>query len=232
MLGVSNAIAMVSQVDRAGELAPISRENLALQVYRQIRNALKQSYFRPGQKLVLRAVAADLNVSMTPLRDAFARLVSESALLVDSRGCVCVPVISPEQHREIRDLRADLEGRAAYAATSHVTTNDIAELQALNETFYLATLSEDRGAALKANEEFHFKLYGLAGMPILFSMIEGLWLRSGPILARRGPNPRKPIRRHLPILMGLKNSDPALVRQGITEDIFAGWTIRQELRET
>ena len=220
-------VAAAIEPDGAGDFAPILRDSLATQVYRRIRNALKQSYFRPGQKLVLRTVAADLKVSMTPLRDAFARLVSENALVVDARGCVCVPVISPEQHREIRDLRLELEGRAAFAATSHVSSEDIGELVEFNEAFYQATVSGNRIAALKANEEFHFKLYGLANMPILLSIIEGLWLRSGPILAQTGTKIRQPMRRHEPILTGLRIGDPSLVRFGIVEDIMAGWSIRQ-----
>ena len=148
------AVGDVADLSGSEDMGPVLRDSLSGQVYRRIRDALKQSHFRPGQKLVLRSVASDLDVSMTPLRDAFARLVSENALVVDSRGCVCVPVISPEQH-------------------------------------------------------------------------EGLWLRSGPILAQTGAKPRLPRRRHGSILTGLRVGDPALVRQGITEDIMAGWSIRQ-----
>ena len=218
---------LVGYADEVEELAPILRDSLSTQVYRRIRDALKQSHFQPGQKLVLRTVAADLNVSMTPLRDAFARLVSENALVVDGRGCVRVPVVSASSHREIRDLRVELEGRAAFAATGLAADRDIEELNELNEAFYQANLGGDRRAALKANEEFHFKLYGLARMPILVSMIEGLWLRSGPILANTGAKPRKPQRRHRPILTGLRTRDAVLVRQGVAEDIMAGWAIRQ-----
>jgi len=221
------AVGDVADLSGSEDMGPVLRDSLSGQVYRRIRDALKQSHFRPGQKLVLRSVASDLDVSMTPLRDAFARLVSENALVVDSRGCVCVPVISPEQHREIRDLRMELEGRAAFAATAHVRLVDIEKLTELNEAFYQATVDGDRARALKANEEFHFSLYSLSQMPILFSIIEGLWLRSGPILAQTGAKPRLPRRRHGSILTGLRVGDPALVRQGITEDIMAGWSIRQ-----
>ena len=221
----------VTSDDIGGDLSPIVRDSLSMQAYWRIRDGLRQSHYRPGQKLILRSVAAKLNISMTPLREAFARLVSENALTVDTRGCVCVPVISAEQHREIRDLRVELEGRAAYSATAHVGPGDIKDLREINEAFYQATIVNDRSAALKANEEFHFRLYGLAQMPILLSIIGGLWMRSGPILAQTGPKRRPPRRRHGLILMGLEIKDAALTQQGVAEDIMAGWSIRQSEHE-
>ena len=210
------------------DIAPMVRDSLSNQAYWRIRNALKQSHYQPGQKLVLRTVATELNISLTPLREAFARLLSENALSVDARGIVSVPMISLEQHKEIRDLRIELEGRAAFAATAFVSDRQIVELRALNEAYFQATVQGDQSAAFKANEEFHFRLYALAQMPILFSIIEGLWMRSGPILAQARPRARAPVRRHGRILMGLELRDPELVRQGISEDITNGWAARQE----
>ena len=40
----------------------------------------------------------------------------------------------------------------------------------------------DAVAAVRANAAFHFAVYAAAGLPTLLPIIEGLWLRIGPVL--------------------------------------------------
>jgi DNA-binding GntR family transcriptional regulator len=209
-----------------GEMTPISRDSLANMAYWKIRNALKRSHFRPSQKLVLRNVAAELGISLTPLREAFARLISENALAVDARGVVHVPDLDLAQYREIRDIRIELESRAAVAAAVRVTPKDIAILRAFQDQF-LASNAKDRALiGLEANEKFHFYLYGLAEMPVLYSIIEGLWMRCGPIFLRLREGQRSTLNdQHSMIIEGLEKRDLEMVRQGVTGDIMNGWAV-------
>jgi DNA-binding GntR family transcriptional regulator len=211
--------------------SPLARDSLANQAYRRIRSALKRSHYRIGQRLILRTLAAELGISLTPLREAFARLISENTLAVDSRGIVYVPAVSNQQYREIRDLRIQLEGGLAAAATLKAKPADVALLRKLNDDFnhlsQAAVSIEDRMKALEKNEQFHFTLYGLADMPIHLSIIESLWMRCGPLFTklaeRRQSNPR--ISRHVLIIRGLEERDSDLVRYAVCEDIINGYGV-------
>ncbi len=66
----------------------------------------------PGEQLSLRPVAKELDVSLTPVRDAFSILATQGVLEQDSSG-TRVPRYSPRQLERLIELRATLEGLAA-----------------------------------------------------------------------------------------------------------------------
>ncbi len=214
-------------------LVPLTRDSLSDMAYNQIRAALMSSRLRPGQKLVLRALAAELHISPTPVREALLRLVSEFALELDPRGIVRVPVIDLATYLEVRDLRIELEGRAAAAAALLATDEDIADLMQTHDRFLAAERAGDARAAGEANEDLHRKIYSLARMPVLLSLIENLRVRCGPVLASlfdpectRDGDPN----RHAMIIDGLRTHDPMIARMGVEADIMAGWrTIAKRL---
>jgi DNA-binding GntR family transcriptional regulator len=227
-------IKILSNMQAESEPPRANKESLGAQAYRRIRLALRQGAFSPGQKLILRTVAAQLQVSPTPLRDAFSRLVSESALVVDAKGIVSVPDITAAQYREIRNFRLDIEGRAGMIATRCATPADIEKLQAIDKIFVTAMKEGRSHAALDANEKFHFGLYSLADMPVLYSVIDGLWLRCGPLFIRLRDKiyPSSARSPHETILEGLRQGDPELVSHGIATDIMKGWAKLRNYDET
>ncbi len=89
-----------------------SPERLSQRAYQAIRVALRSGELRPGQRLILRPLAAKLGLSATPVREALLRLVSEQALGLDERNSVLVPTLGADEIEELRELRLDLEGRA------------------------------------------------------------------------------------------------------------------------
>jgi len=208
-------------------LAPLMKDTLGNRAYEQIRTALMASRFKPGEKLVLRPLAAEFRISPTPVREALLRLVSEHALTLNHRGIVCVPRIDIPSYMEVRDLRIDLEGRAASVAATHVTCGDIVALERDHAAFEDAECRQEITAALEANERFHMRLYALAEMPVLLSLIEKLWLQwCGPIFTRLYENPLPTDgNRHSIILDGLKRRDSEMVKHGIRDDIMAGWKV-------
>ncbi|MDF1585511.1 GntR family transcriptional regulator [Marinimicrococcus flavescens] len=204
------------------DLLPIRRESLSEQAYRQLREALMRGGFKPGQRLVLRSLARELGISATPVREALFRLVSEQALSLDERGSVLVPVLDRERFAEIRDLRLELEGRGAFRAAELADEAGIEELAAIHERMRQAKAAGDTAATLLENERFHFKLCALARLPVLYRIVESLWMQSGPLLNRlyEMPAATPPDRHeHLAVLAGLRDGDGAAARAAIQRDI-------------
>ncbi len=141
-------------------------------------------HFQPGQKLLLRPLAKELGISVTPVREALLQLVSEQALTTDSSRSMAVPLVGLHRFLEIRDLRIELEGRAVEAAVRFARAADIAALAKLQRQLLEHRRTGDFLGALSVNERFHFAVYRLALMPVLFRIIEGLWMQIGPVLTR------------------------------------------------
>ena len=59
---------------------PIDVTTVQERVYQELRNALYQGRFMPGEVLTIRALAAALGTSPMPVREAIQRLVTENAL--------------------------------------------------------------------------------------------------------------------------------------------------------
>jgi DNA-binding GntR family transcriptional regulator len=95
----------------------VVKEALAAQIYQHLRHDLMAGRYEPGQKLKLRELADKLGTCVTPVRQALARLASDRAVVQVDHHSVCVAMMDLDQYAEVREVRLELEGKAAeYAA--------------------------------------------------------------------------------------------------------------------
>lgn len=204
---------------------PIIKENLSERAYSSLREALMRGQLRPGERLRLRPMSVRFGISATPMREALLRLVSEKALALDARGTVAVPTLTLDQLLEIRSIRTDLEGRAAAAAAKIASDGDIDGLANIHGQMALCHKLKQFEKAIDLNTEFHLLLCRLGKLPVLYDLVEGLWVRCGPILSHLydGGLPEDwDVHAHLRIITALRNRDPDAARQAISEDIING----------
>lgn len=155
---------------------------LSARAYRSIRLALMSGYFRPGERLTMRGLADDLEMSVTPVREAIQLLITEHALFMPGARTVVVPRISREQYDEIIQIRGALESLAARNAMAFIDTAQLAGLRQINILHREAITSGNTAGALKNNRDFHFAIYRQCGLPSLIDLIENQWVRVGPML--------------------------------------------------
>lgn len=214
----------VSRLGESDWVQPIVKENLSDRAYTGLRQALMRGQLRPGALLRLRPMSARFGISATPMREALLRLVSEKALALDARGTVIVPTLTLDQLLEIRAIRTDLEGRAAAAAATSATKEDVDGLEAIHRQISQCHMSQDFGKAIDLNTEFHLSLCRMGRMPIVYDIVEALWIRCGPILSHLydagvpdwEPHP------HLRVIKALRDSDGPGACDAIREDIERG----------
>ncbi|MGY4800259.1 GntR family transcriptional regulator [Teichococcus aerofrigidensis] len=206
-------------------VAPVGRENLAGRVYEELRTALFEGRMRPGQRLKIRDLAAAMQVSETPVREAVVQLARERALRLEAARSITVAGLSLQQYLELRTIRLELEGLAAEAAALRITPGDLGTLERAHAALAAAEAAEEATAANRANWAFHHTLYAAAAMPELLSLIESIWLRNGPMHAFLYPEarPTYPGRhRHLDIIEGLRARDPEATRAALRADLMEG----------
>lgn len=199
-----------------------SEERLSKRAYTAIRRALKAGELRPGEKLILRPLAAKLGLSATPVREALLRLVSEQAVSLDGRSSVLVPMIGTEELEELRELRLDLEGRAAEVAARRSTGQQVAALELMHDAYRSAVAARDQRALLEADDDFHAFVLTCSNRVMLLRMVDTLQVRLGPLLALAAmPEPVGEDHPHARLIDAFVRRDGDAAREAMVDDLEA-----------
>lgn len=110
MLGTVGNMAMEAQFRSLGSIERVTRRELILD---RLRSAVSTGELAPGTHLAETELSASLGVSRGTLREALRHLEEEGLLSKDARGRLSVRVVTPEEVREIFDVRFALESAAA-----------------------------------------------------------------------------------------------------------------------
>jgi DNA-binding GntR family transcriptional regulator len=205
------------------QLEQIGYSSLQEIAYQRIREALHRGAFRPGESLPTRTLAKAFGISTTPVREALARLVAQNVLAVDSvNGTPYVPVITREVLDEIYELRAMLEGLGAEHAAENITDEELALLDKLWAALTAKNIGKDE--QYRISEAFQYTVYRAAGRPVLFDLIQSVWLRSGlvlTLLAKSRPKGFSVERHRAKLLSALKQRDGKRASQATRAGIKA-----------
>lgn len=210
---------------RTAILRPLERETLWDRSYAALREALLNGRYAPGHRIVLREVAAELGISLTPVRDAVNRLIAERVLergTGGQGGGAIVPHVDAGIFRQLVIMRAEIESRAAFEAVAHATDADVETLRGLHARMAQLIDAEPRQGYLDVHRRFHFHLYALSGLDVIQDSIETLWLRCGPVLNMVLPEyvPHlKAADHHAAAVQALAARDAPGVAQAVRDDI-------------
>ena len=105
--------------------------NAAERAYQTIRARIMDGSVPPGAALREEALAAEIGVSRTPVRDALRRLLADGLVESERNRGTFVAEITTDDLLEVYQLRAMLEGFAARRAASRITPGELAALRGL-----------------------------------------------------------------------------------------------------
>jgi DNA-binding GntR family transcriptional regulator len=209
------------------QIVRLERVTLGERVHTELRELLMSGELAPGQKMSLRSVAETLGVSMMPVREAVSRLVADQSLEVLPNRAVRVPLMNLARFRELTTVRLAVEGFAAEQAARSRAESDLAAMRQFEEAFLAEARSSDPHAdrAVRANKELHFAVYQATRLPTLVGIIEGLWLKIGPVLnfdLKASPERLQTggaAGHHRRLVAAVKAGDGAAARQALVDDI-------------
>ncbi len=211
--------------ERAVTIRQLEQGSLSMRAYAMLREALIGGGFGPGERIVMQDLAARLGTSVTPVREACLRLVSERGLEVRSDRAMAVPGLDLDRYLEIRMIRSALEGLAAELAAARARPADIEALRAIQSRFEQARHGGESRAAIAANRQFHFGVYELCGKDLLLHQIEAMWISMGPLLKvyhEEVITDYVGADEHLRVIEALARGDGAAARQALERDIVRG----------
>ena len=177
-------------------------------------------YERPGDvRLDERALAQDLGISRTPVREAMAQLEREGFVRSVPRRGIYVVRKTKQEVIELITAWAALEGMAARLITLNAADADISKLRKMFTTFENGELHAKLDEYSQVNIEFHQTIIELSGNQVLIRLAENLFTHMRMIRgATIGEDDRadRSIRDHMNIIQALeaRNTDraEALVR--------------------
>jgi DNA-binding GntR family transcriptional regulator len=212
----------------------LSRNSLSERIYARLRVALMTGVYESGAKLNIRGLAAQYQISPTPVREAVMQLVREGALELRLGHQPRVPVLTIPQYIKIRETRAPLERLATELAAVHVTEALLEKLRGYHHRFVQAEIDLMWKEALAANQAFHFEIYRASQNEILVGVIENLWLLAGPFINNQYPNIRRggsEVHPHLMIIDALSRKSPSEAGELAVRDLREGsYLILQNLK--
>lgn len=145
------------QISRtATEIFPGAESGLsrAQQVYRAVKDLIRDRSFPPGHRLKEAELADRLGVSRTPVREALSRLMADGLLVLHPMRGFAVAELDRQQVLELYALREFIEGAAARFAAQHASLPEIQTLRAMIEGGRKISV-RDVGAHYHLNKRFH-----------------------------------------------------------------------------
>lgn len=148
---------------KARSRPPLRRAQLSDEVAGHLRAAIMSGALRPGTFIRLDETAAELGVSITPVREALLKLSGEGMVRLEPhRGYLVVP-LSRTDIEDIFWLQATIARELVKTTAANITDAEIDELVVLNDALGDAVARADSAAVADAEFAFHRALNRPAG---------------------------------------------------------------------
>ena len=136
-------------------LPQLNRTSLREQVYTVLRDYLDGGNIQPGETIKLDAIAAQLQVSRTPLRDALLRLETEGFVTIRPRSGVVVRTLTETDIRNLYQMIGALEASVLLTEGHTLTPANIQAMDQANTQMQKALAADDFDAFYAANLKLH-----------------------------------------------------------------------------
>lgn len=140
-----------------------------------LRDAMVNGELVGGHRFDVRRIAKDLNVSITPVREALRILQADGWVDYDEHRAISVIDLTPVDAAEIYALRSVVEGFATQRAADALSDDGRELVRTLHASMEEAVARGDVEAARVANRSWHFAIYKSAVSRFTIPIIERLW---------------------------------------------------------
>jgi len=145
--------------------------------YDHLHERIERGVYGPGYRLVLDAIARDLDMSVVPVREALRRLEAEGVVTFERNVGARVTEIDPDDLHETTETLAMVEGAAIGLAVPSLTADDVAEARRLNEQMRESLAAFDPVRLTRLNEAFHRTLTDPCPNEQLKGLVDDGWRR-------------------------------------------------------
>lgn len=202
-------------------MGAVSGELESARVARVLRDDIVLGRRLPGSRLVERDIAAQLNVSRLPVREAIRILVAEGVVVSRPRTWAVVREYTLDDVRDFAEVRAPIETLLFVYATERHDAAGLAGLRDVLEREERAARDGDLTAAQAAAGEFHTHVSTLAGNELL-TELAGVFATRLKWVFGLYDDPIGMVVAHAELFEAIAARDVELVRRLITAHLEAG----------
>lgn len=149
------------------------------QAYQWLREQILTQEFTPGYRLVLATIAAELGMSVVPVREAIRQLEAEGLVTFERNVGAHVSMIDDSHYRHSMQALAILEGATTALAAGHLTADDLRRARETNTRIVESLDSFDPRALTALNRQFHSILFAPCPNPRMTELVDAEWARLG-----------------------------------------------------
>ena len=204
-------------------------------VYGWIKGAIQQGRLKPGQRLREEALAQELGVSRTPVREALRRLEAEGLIEPLPRQGLVVRNPPEEDLADLCVVREALEGLAGRLAAQSITRAELYRLEELYTETERAVRAGDVGRLAALNDEFHRVVWQASRNRYLARQLhqlrEFIFRVQGRTTLDYPGRAVEMLREHRALLDAIRSADTETAERVAREHMARAHAIRSHLRQ-
>lgn len=147
--------------------------------YQSIKGRIARQEFTPGYRLVLGAIAAELGMSVVPVREAIRQLEAEGLVTFERNVGARVSMVDDSAYRSSMETLGILEGAATALAARRLTAADLRRARETNAAMVESLSHFDPRAFTALNQQFHAALFSRCANPRITELVNAEWARLG-----------------------------------------------------
>ena len=197
--------------------------SLSGRVFHRIREDILSGKYLQDEELREKAIADELGVSRTPVREALRQLELEGLVTIIPNKGASVVGISEKDIQDIYEIRSLLEGLCAKWATSHITAEQLDEL---DENIFLSEFHLQKKhfeQVLELDNKFHDILYNASNSKMLDHVLSDFHHyveRVRTVTLGDAKRAKESIEEHKKIVEALRNRDDKKAEKLANEHIM------------
>ncbi len=196
--------------------------SIQTQVYEELKNNIMDLRLPPGQTMSTQEMATRMNVSRTPVREAFLRLQSEGLVEMIPQRETRVSRISLDRVAQEKFIRECLELGVISEFLKKKKPEDIRAMSELIELQKQQIREKNAAAFVDADDRLHKVLFTCAGEHMAWETIQnthGHYNRFRILLVKRQEMLESSIRQHERIVALLEEGNEEAIRQELVSHI-------------
>src|SRR6516162_5054929 len=201
----------------------VARPQLSEDVARFVRRRIFDGSYAAGKYVRLDQLAAELGISVTPVREALFALRAEGLIAQQPRrGFVVLPVTGRDL-ADVANVQAHVGGELAARAATNITDDQLRELKEIQAELEHAYAGNDGERTVRLNHDFHRAINVAADSPKLAQLMSQI-TRYAPeaVFPAIEGWPAQSVKDHRRVLSALAKHDDKLARAAMSEHLAAG----------
>jgi GntR family transcriptional regulator, rspAB operon transcriptional repressor len=196
------------------------------QIYPMVRGLLLTGVIRPGEIIDEKAIAAQLNVSRTPVREAVKRLSDEGLVDVIAQSATRASKLDRKEVEEAYLIRRALEMESAAQAARHMSQEHADRLSDILASHARAIERGNYVDAIARDDAFHRTITEISDLPRLWATID---ISKAPLdrcrhmMLPRAGQAEATLEQHREIIRALNSRDPAKAAEAMKAHLDAAY---------